>query len=80
MTYKSCSACQTRNYTASGRCTKCGHSLLQQPVRHERRGNNLYLGLLKRLFSSALVLGAVVSVYFGLMAMFQQPTLSLLPF
>ncbi|HEY9839085.1 MAG TPA: hypothetical protein V6D23_01420 [Candidatus Obscuribacterales bacterium] len=80
MGVKVCKRCQTTNALGNSNCIKCGRSLLYDSITSDKKKGNLYLYIMERFFSSVLVGCAVVSVFFAVMALLNQPAFTIFSF
>lgn len=74
MGVKVCLRCQTKNDPGNRSCIKCGRNLLYDNSKSGRqKQSKFYLYIFERFFSSVLVACAVISVFFAVMAILNQP-------
>lgn len=79
MTFKVCPRCQTQNAVGNRTCIKCARNLMYEEIQSHRKKGNFHLYVMERFFSSLLVGCAVVSLFFALMAVLDQPAFMLFP-
>lgn len=80
MSIKICQRCNTKNAPGNRTCIKCGRNMMYDAIQSEKKKGNFYLYIMERFFSSVLVGCAVISVFFALMAVLNQPAFSIFSF
>ncbi|PKL77939.1 MAG: hypothetical protein CVV27_04250 [Candidatus Melainabacteria bacterium HGW-Melainabacteria-1] len=80
MSIKVCPKCQVKNAVGNRNCVKCGRSLIHDRITSDQKKGNFYLYMMERLFSSVLAGCAVISVFFALMAILNQPAFTIFSF
>lgn len=72
MAYKVCPKCKVHNAPGNSSCIKCGKALVREMIHDENAHKPLKLRALNQTFSSVLVAGAVVAIFFALMVALKQ--------
>ena len=80
MAYKICPKCNKENAAVNSTCVKCGKVILRERILEDHAHKNLKFYAYERLFSSLLVACAVIALFFGIMAILEQPDFSLFRF